>query len=153
MLTSAAPGKKQFVNISLARSAIDANKSFLGAILYPYTTVMIVDAVKLASYCQWKGKKKGRTRRGARYSRPKMRFHILGDVCNVLYELMHSVQLDVPIIQHRGLVERLVHRLAVFTPIRAVGDEAHVELPSHPISGRLAQVPGTRSTRLLGLTR
>ena len=78
-----------------------------------------------------------------------MRFHILGDVCNVLYELMHSVQLDVPIIQHRRLVERLVHRLAVFTPIRAIGDEAHVELPSHPISGWLAKVPGTRSTRLL----
>lgn len=47
MLTKAAPGKKQFVNISLARSAIDANKSFRGAISYPYTTVMIVDAVNL----------------------------------------------------------------------------------------------------------
>lgn len=48
VFTRAAPGKKQLVNISLARSAIDANKSFRGAISYPYTTVMIVDAVNLS---------------------------------------------------------------------------------------------------------
>ena len=56
VLTSAAPGKKQFANISLARSAIDANKSFLGATLYPYTTAMIVDAVNLSDAVSGRGK-------------------------------------------------------------------------------------------------
>ena len=59
VLTSAVPGKKQFANISLARSEIDANKSFLGAILYPYATVMIVDAGNLSGCCERKWKRGG----------------------------------------------------------------------------------------------
>lgn len=82
VFTSAAPGKKQLVNISLARSAIDANKSFLGAISYPYTTVMIVDAVNLSVRssnhpCYSKGDA----------LRSQMHLHLLGHLHNVPHEL------------------------------------------------------------------
>ena len=51
---------------------------------------------------------------------------------DILDELVDPVQLDITIIEHGSLVQRLVHRLSMLAPRWPVWDEPHVELPSHP---------------------
>jgi hypothetical protein len=43
----AAPGNMEFVIIVMALSPFSRNKSFLGALSYPYTVAMMMDAVIL----------------------------------------------------------------------------------------------------------
>lgn len=61
-----------------------------------------------------------------------MSFHLLRYIKEVLSELPDFSSLNVPIAEHRLLIQRLVHGFSVLAPRSPVGYEADVELPAHP---------------------
>jgi len=61
-----------------------------------------------------------------------MSFHFLGYIKEVLSELPDFTSLNVPIVEHRLLIQRLVHGFSVLAPRSPVADETDVELPTHP---------------------
>ena len=70
-----------------------------------------------------------------------MDLHVLGYLQQILDELVDPVQLDVTVVEHGFLIQRMMHRLAMFTPRCSVWDEPDVELPSHPNPNILSPMP------------